>query len=300
MKKIGYALFSFVPAILALCLEFVATFFVLGVTALFFLYAPTEQGLDYTTLSDLLSDYNFNAILSIIFSLTCVVIFGIWYYWRYEGEYLPRPSKTFHPLAILGVLLMVPGAQYISSIIMIIACSISPALLEEYTELLDTAGLSDNIPLLMIVYAVVLAPIGEELIFRGVTLRAARKALPFWLANILQALLFGIFHMNILQGLYTFAFGLLLGYVCEKGGSIYYSMCLHLLYNLWGTCISQLIDFGDNDLAYLALMVICLLIGACGFLVFRRGSRKLTAKHSAAVSIGASPAAADSDNMQTA
>lgn len=274
MKKIGYTLFSFVPAIIALFLEFAATFFVLGVATLYFLYSPTEEGFQYSTCLELLSDYNFNIILSIIFSLSCIVIFGIWYYWRYEGDYLPRPSKTFHPLALLGIILMVPGAQYISSIIMVIAGSIRPALLEEYTELLESTGLSDNIPLLMIIYAVVLAPVGEELIFRGVTLRAARKAMPFWLANILQALLFGIFHMNIMQGLYTFVFGLILGYVCVKGGSIYYSILLHLLYNFWGTCISQLIDFGDNDMAYLALMGISILIGIGGVMIFRKGSRK--------------------------
>ena len=274
MKKIGYILYSFVPAIIALCLEFIATFFVLGVTALYFLYSPAEKGFQYSTLLELLSDYNFNIILSMIFSLSCIIIFGIWYYWRYEGDYLPRPSKTFHPLTLLGIILMVPGAQYISSIIMVIASSIKPALLEEYTELLESTGLSDDVPLLMIIYAVVLAPVGEELIFRGVTLRAARKALPFWFANILQALLFGIFHMNILQGLYTFAFGLLLGYVCEKGGSIYYSILLHLLYNLWGTCISQLIDFGDNDMAYLALMGASILISIGGVILFRKGSRK--------------------------
>jgi hypothetical protein len=41
--------------------------------------------------------------------------------------------------------------------------------------------------------------------------------MPFWVANILQAVLFGIYHMNPLQGIYAFFIGLFLGYVCHKG-----------------------------------------------------------------------------------
>ena len=99
----------------------------------------------------------------------------------------------------------------------------------------------------MLLYSVLLAPVCEELIFRGTTMHLARRALPFWLANTMQALLFGLFHMNWIQGIYAFALGLVLGYVCEKGGSIYYSILLHILFNLWGTVISTLLpDVGNT------------------------------------------------------
>ncbi|MFQ7713992.1 MAG: type II CAAX prenyl endopeptidase Rce1 family protein [Agathobacter rectalis] len=44
-------------------------------------------------------------------------------------------------------------------------------------------------------------------------MRCARKALPFALANLMQAALFGLFHLNWIQGIYAFALGIVLGYV---------------------------------------------------------------------------------------
>ena len=85
----------------------------------------------------------------------------------------------------------------------------------------------------MFIYAVILGPVCEELVFRGVTMRLVRRALPFWAANLMQAVLFGIFHMNWIQGIYAFVLGLVLGWICEKGGSIYFSMFFHILINFW-------------------------------------------------------------------
>ena len=73
-------------------------------------------------------------------------------------------------------------------------------------------------------------------------MRLVRRALPFWAANLMQAVLFGIFHMNWIQGIYAFVLGLVLGWICEKGGSIYFSMFFHILFNFWGTIIGPLLN----------------------------------------------------------
>ena len=117
-------------------------------------------------------------------------------------------------------MVLVPGSQFFCDFLTTVVSTIVPRWLEQYKELLENAGLDDNIGPLLLLYSVLLGPICEELIFRGVTLRLARKALPFWFANLFQAVLFGIYHMNWIQGIYAFAFGILLGYICEKGGSI--------------------------------------------------------------------------------
>ena len=140
-------------------------------------------------------------------------------------------------------------------------------------ELLESAGLSGDIPLLMMIYSVCLAPIGEELVFRGVTLRIARRTFPFWIANIIQALLFGIFHMNPIQGCYTFILGLILGYICEKGGTIYHVILFHFLFNLWGTTASQWLIVDDVMLQGLIVIVATVVGLTGGFYFFHKGNR---------------------------
>ena len=105
----------------------------------------------------------------------------------------------------------------------------------------------------------------------------AKKCLPFWAANLLQALLFGIFHMNMIQGIYAFCLGLVLGYVCNRGGSIYYSILLHMLFNFWGTVLSGLIPFGDTTFSLIFWFLFGIAMTVGGLIVFNFGIRKLQA-----------------------
>ena len=126
----------------------------------------------------------------------------------------------------------------------------------------------------MLLYSVLLAPVCEELIFRGTTMHLARKAVPFWLANVMQAFLFGLFHMNWIQGIYAFALGLVLGYVCEKGGSIYYSIFLHFLFNFWGTVISNALAGMESTVLLSVIMLVVTIVSlTLGFFLFVSGTR---------------------------
>jgi membrane protease YdiL (CAAX protease family) len=138
---------------------------------------------------------------------------------------------------------------------------------------MESAGLSEDVSLLMMLYSVCLAPISEELIFRGVTYRIARRAFPFWIANFIQALLFGIFHMNPLQGCYTFILGLFMGYICEKGGTLYHAIFFHFLFNLWGTTASEWLLAGDEATQGLIIMVGTIVGLSGGLYFFKKGNK---------------------------
>ncbi|MBQ8518032.1 MAG: CPBP family intramembrane metalloprotease [Agathobacter sp.] len=276
MKKITTLLFSSVPFFLAIGIQFVAVYYLLFIASVFlFNIAPAIQGKIYTEedLFILASDMNFNTIASIIFSVSCITVFAIWYYKSCGGNFKINLKKDFHPYEILGLVLLVPGSQFMSSIVTSMISLAFPNWLEDYMELIENAGLSGEVPLLMMIYSVCLAPIGEELIFRGVTYRIARRAFPFWIANIIQAFLFGVFHMNPLQGCYTFILGLFMGYICEKGVSLYHAIFFHFLFNLWGTTASQWLTLTSPELQGL-LVIIGTIVGLTGgFHFFNLGTR---------------------------
>jgi membrane protease YdiL (CAAX protease family) len=250
-------------------------FFLIGIGALFLMWgAPVSTD----AFESLLSSSDFSTCVMVLYSIICIVIFGQWYYYSCGGDYLPEPRRTFHPLMILGVILLVPGMQFFSSYLVGVVSLAFPDWLREYEELIDTVGLGSDLSPLMFCYSVLLAPIGEELCFRGVTMRQAQKAVPFWAANLLQAFLFGCFHMNWIQGIYAFALGLVLGYVCEKGGSIYYSLLFHILFNFWGTVVSELLgDIGDSGLAGFIIFALMIVLIAVGSRLFLLGSHKKAA-----------------------
>lgn len=275
MKKFGYFCLAFVPLLLAYVFEYAASFFMMGMSALFSI--PASAGANpMAGLYEIWMDTDFNMVIMMIFSLCCTCTFGLWYYHRCEGDLLPDTKTAFHPMLFAAVAILVPGTQYASGILSSVLAMIFPSWMEAYEELLDSAGLTNNLTVFIFCYSVILAPISEELIFRGVTMRYARLAFPFWLANLFQAVLFGVFHGNMLQGCYAAALGLVLGYVCERGGSIYFSILLHILFNFWGMVISDLLYGIDIDETLYTILILAVMAAslAIGFVLFHIGCEK--------------------------
>ncbi|MBM7617740.1 membrane protease YdiL (CAAX protease family) [Weissella uvarum] len=86
-----------------------------------------------------------------------------------------------------------------------------------------------------IILAVVVAPVVEELIFRGVVLNYFFKNSAWWLNVFISAGLFGYFHVysafNIFDFLQYSLLGLILAYVYKHTHQIQYAMGLHFLNN---------------------------------------------------------------------
>ena len=276
MKKIKGLLFSTVPFFLAFGLQLVAICYLIFIAAIFWGVASASGKTDYTTddLMVLLSNMDFNIVASMVFSFFCIATFSIWYYRSCNGSFKINLKKDFHPYELFGILLLIPGTQFMSSILTSLISIIFPSWLEGYLELLETSGLSGEVPALMMIYSVLMAPISEELVFRGVTYSIARRTFSFWGANVIQALLFGIFHMNPLQGCYTFVLGLVLGYIREKGGTLYHVILFHFLFNLWGTTASEWMVFENEILQALVIFGGAAIGMVGGFLLFNKGKIK--------------------------
>ena len=96
-----------------------------------------------------------------------------------------------------------------------------------------------------------LAPFGEELVFRGAVLRSLLQwcSKP-WVAIAISALLFAVAHMNPAQLPHAFLIGLLLGWMYYRTGSILPGMAYHwvnnsaayVIFNLYPSSDIQLVD----------------------------------------------------------
>ena len=133
-------------------------------------------------------------------------------------------GKTF-----LFFLLFCMGAQMVNSLWVTLLELLMNAFGKSVMPVLEAvAGSSDTFS--MFLYASIFAPVWEELLFRGYVLRTLR---PYGkrFAVLCSALLFGLFHGNLLQTPYAVIMGLILGYVTVEY-SILWSVLLHLFNNL--------------------------------------------------------------------
>lgn len=87
----------------------------------------------------------------------------------------------------------------------------------------------------------VIDPVSEELCFRGVSLAALeRRGLPFWAANLVQAVLFACFHFNAVQSAYALVCALVLGGLMQRDG-ISSSIIAHCVCNLSGLVLGLIL-----------------------------------------------------------
>ena len=126
--------------------------------------------------------------------------------------------------------------QLLSNLFLTLVFGIFPELMESYSQVLENLGM-DSPTVLSLAYTVLVAPVTEELIFRGLTLRILEGAFPFWAANILQALYFGIIHGNLVQGGYAFLAGMVLGYLVKRNGTLAAGILCHFGVNLSGVLL---------------------------------------------------------------
>jgi membrane protease YdiL (CAAX protease family) len=94
----------------------------------------------------------------------------------------------------------------------------------------QTASVPGLLPLLFL-SGVIIAPIAEEIVFRGYLYKAFRDRFKPSYAIFLSAALFSAIHLELLAAAPLFVIGIVLAYVYEKTGNLMAPITLHVLNN---------------------------------------------------------------------
>ena len=193
-----------------------------------------------------LASDKFTLLVSALSTLILVIVFLFWY--RKEIIHTANVSLRnkvkirgqLNWLIIPGVILVSLGAGVFATYISYFVALIKPDLLAGYVDVVSV--ISDSEPgllnVILLVYFVVLSPVCQELVFRGLTLGFAERRMNFVAANLMQAILCGVFTMNITQMIYYFLFGLVLGYVYYRTENIIIPIICNMLF-----CVTRLVFY---------------------------------------------------------
>ncbi len=179
----------------------------------------------------------------LFYHIISLPVFGLWYYFGCGRHKAGNPVKVLKARGLIVSFVAGFGLCLVANGIAMLLQYLTPSLFESYMELMESAGMGES-PV-TIIAAILLAPIGEELLCRGIILHYGKKMaagigsenVSFWIANVLQALLFGIMHGNFVQGTYAFILGMGLGVLCRRYKSLYPSMLCHFAINFLSTYV---------------------------------------------------------------
>ncbi len=162
-----------------------------------------------------------------------------------------------NPLAEVGVkgvpattaLTAVGVAPALYLVVTLVLSALPEAWLESYAE---AAASLENTGVLAFISTALVAPVVEEVVFRGLILSRLRRAMPGWLALVLSAAVFGVCHGHPVWIAYAFVLGLVFGGMTLRSGSILPSMLAHIMFNATGEILSLV---GDDDKAGIVIIV---------------------------------------------
>ena len=197
-------------------------------------------------ISDLLTDKAYSILNYVFISAQYVILFPLAIYIATLGRknkvrtYFKKPEVSAFYIARWSVIAL--GAVYVASFV----SNFIFALIEGAgVYVSDLSAPLPTSPLELVLYfigVVILAPLFEEILFRGVLLTHLMKY-GTWFAAAATGFLFGAYHQNHQQLLYAMIFGILLAFIDVKAGSVIPSLIAHIGVNLFAFLSTLTLSF---------------------------------------------------------
>jgi len=177
------------------------------------------------------TDYLYNPVKKVVLGVGSV-IFILYYGYRKAKTKVNElfPVKFFNPLILIPIALFLWGSHnFLNEVNIWVDKQIPPP--PWFWELFNKIFESDYGIYGAILKIVVIAPIIEELIFRGIIMHGLMRNYPKVIAIFFSGLLFALFHLNPWQFPATFILGLLLGWIMIRTRNIFACIAGHAINN---------------------------------------------------------------------
>lgn len=194
---------------------------------------------------------------------------------RVAGGLIPEKKKRLTIWEIL--LLLAAGAalsQYANLLVGLLMMGSQSGM--EYRDTMDQITQGKAL-WEMVLWMGIVAPVAEEAVFRWLVYLRMRDHMRVPAAALLSGVFFGIYHGNLLQGLYASLMGAAFALLLEWSGSLASCALLHIGANVWSLILNEKSSWFMEDQGLLVLgtiMILYLLCLAFTFSYFREVSRR--------------------------
>ena len=204
----------------------------------------TEETFDevYDSISHkLLYETDFNLRANVKATVIIMIVSFILYYCCFI--YKEKKAKVYRPISrkfdeweyIVLILCMAVAVYCFVHFIGNFAVYLFPKENVEVVKVFEQARTSN--PTLNVMYAMLIAPVFEELYFRGLILKICKRSFGMIWCLLFNGISFAVFHGNIIQASYAFFAGVYLAYLAFEFDTIIPSIFAHSLQNSFATLL---------------------------------------------------------------
>lgn len=163
--------------------------------------------------------------------IACIYVLGL----RRRG--LPWSAIGFRPAPVGWCAAAVFAGVALTFLLDAVKSALETPLSEVVARVVAPEGFSWAGMAAMVIVAGIVAPFGEEALFRGVLYGWLRRKWGPVAGTIVSALIFGIAHWNPYWAAFATVMGVVLAVVYEKSGSLWPPILLHMSYNCTGVVV---------------------------------------------------------------
>lgn len=235
LKQMGKAICYFLLVVLMQTIVMFAMMIFYGISVGVKLAATGEElnaeQLSNDILAFVLNNQNW---LVIIYGAATMLILWLFFLIRRKNVLKEASLVSFAPQKLFSLVVLGLGiGLFLNFGLQIVP--LPEELLTSYGE--SSQMLFQNAVWVLVISNVIVAPVVEETVFRGLILSRLDKAMPTWVAVVLSSFAFGALHGHPLWVAYTTVVGALFAVAALRCKSTLASLLLHMLLNLIGTLL---------------------------------------------------------------
>ena len=205
--------------------------------------------------------------LSIASAVLSTAVYIVIFVCRKKNFFAEVEIRSIKPI-YFALMPIFGGAMNFLMAVILSFISFPEAWVAEYDSVVSTIVGGDTVT--TVLFIVLIAPVFEEILFRGLIHTRLRRAIPMFGAMIASSWIFGATHGVMIQLIYASLLGLLLAWIFEKSGSLIASILFHVGFNLCGLAIG----YYQGSLLPMLILSVVLSIGSIVY-IQRNSERKI-------------------------
>lgn len=209
--------------------------------SIFLAIFQSAGGGDAISYAEVVERYTEQALyLLLAASIICIPIFVLLFRNDRKKEQRIKQKETS---VVAWIVLAIMAVTLCFSLNALLGFSGLDKISQKYQEVAQT--LYSGGVLLEIITVGILGPICEELIFRGLMFRRMCEYTKPVIAVIASALVFAIYHGNIVQGVYAFVLGVVMAVCYQRFQTLWASIVIHVAANITSVCLTEISWIGN-------------------------------------------------------